>query len=188
KAEAWKRTSEPEPLAPSTETKVDPISVPLPAGDEDAQDEEMEDCFQTTVSETTSTSDLRAVFKEPLAPADSQQTEPATSSETVHSTSLEPCTDTDLASPPTADTQPVHPDDAALGTPLPYTPTPEPLARSLTSPSPSEVSDSDSDSDPEIEEYVDVETMSTSEDEGTDLEKVENDGDLVLMGDWDLDF
>ncbi|KDN45671.1 hypothetical protein RSAG8_04755, partial [Rhizoctonia solani AG-8 WAC10335] len=189
KAEMWNRASgpqpEPEPVKPSTETEVGPISVPLPAEDEDAQDEEMEDCFTATVSES-STTDRRSV-----APGDSIQTEPTTSPEAEHSTSLEPCIDTDLAQaspPPTADTQPVHPDDAVLGTPQPYTPTAEPLARSLTSPSPWEVSDSDSDSDLEIEECVDVETMSTSEDEGTDLEKVENNGDLELMGDWDLDF
>jgi hypothetical protein len=63
---------------------------------------------------------------------------------------------------------------------------PGPLTRSLTSPSLSEASESES--DVELEEYVDVETMSTSEDERNEMEEVEKDGELELMREWELDF
>ncbi|CAE6416980.1 unnamed protein product [Rhizoctonia solani] len=179
KVEVWRRTHELEVVKSSTGTEVDPAFVPLP--EDDVRDAEMEDSLQTGALE--STIDQRSVLEETLA----NQTEPTASSEVEVSTPLEHV-DTDIApaSTPSLDTGHTVPGHMALASP--QTPSPEPLTRSLTSPSPSEISESDSDSDLELEEYVDIETVSASEDEGTDLEEVENDGDLELMGDWDMDF
>ncbi|CAE6417012.1 hypothetical protein ACGC1H_002208 [Rhizoctonia solani] len=196
KAEAWRRINEPEPepepevsesVVPSTETEVDPASIPLPD-----EDEEME-ASGTTGSEISEsfTTNQSSVLEEPLVPADSKQSEPATSSGTEHSTSLEQSTDTNPAPASTLsilDTGITVSDDAALVIPLPCTPTTETAVQPLASSSPSVVSHSDPKSGLELEEYVDVETMSTPEHKDTSLEEVGNDGDLELMRDWDLDF
>ncbi|KAL5637862.1 hypothetical protein ACGC1H_002212 [Rhizoctonia solani] len=183
KVEVWRRTHELEVVKSSTGTEVDPAFVPLP--EDDVRDAEMEDSLQTGALE--STIDQRSVLEETLALADTNPTEPIASSEVEVSTPPEHVdTDIALVSTPSLDTELTVPGPATLTSHLNLTP--EPLARSLTSPSPSEISESDSDSDLELEEYVDIETVSASEDEGTDLEEVENDGDLELMGDWDMDF
>ncbi|EUC61142.1 hypothetical protein RSOL_384320 [Rhizoctonia solani AG-3 Rhs1AP] len=167
KVEVWKRTHEPE--------IEEPAFVPLP---KDVQDAEMGDNSQTGALESSTTPNADRLE------VDANQTEPTASSEVEDSTPLEHI-DTDLVLAPTLpslDTELTIPGDAPQNLTL------EPPARSLTSPSPSEVSESDSDSDLELEEYVDIETMSTSGDEGTDVDEVEDDGDLELMGDWDMDF
>ncbi|CUA74807.1 hypothetical protein RSOLAG22IIIB_11503 [Rhizoctonia solani] len=178
KAEVWRRINEPEPEVVKSNTggEVDPTSVPLP----EDEDEEMEDGSQTTVSLSSTTES-----EQPSAPgpAGYDPTQPTVLSEPEQSTSSEQILDTAPASgltQTTVDTETVVSDDVV--------PTPDPLARSLTSPSPSNATGSDSDSGLELEEYVGVETMSLSEDEGADLEEVEKDGDLELMHDWDLDF
>ncbi|KEP49495.1 BAG domain protein [Rhizoctonia solani 123E] len=194
KAEVWRRINEPEPevsesVVPGTETEVDPASVPLP----DEEDEDMDDTLGTAVSETSESfaANQSPVLEEPLAPADSKQSEPTTLTGNEGSTSLEQSTFTDstpVSTPPILDTGLTVYDDAALVTPLPCTPTVETPVRSPASSSPSAVSDSDSNSDLELEEYVDVETMSTYDHKDTSLGEVENNGDLELMRDWDLDF
>ncbi|CUA71491.1 hypothetical protein RSOLAG22IIIB_09618 [Rhizoctonia solani] len=166
KAEAWKRINEPEPqvVKLSDESEVDPTSVPLP----EDEDEDMEGGSQTIAPQSQS--------EEPWASADYDPTEPTLPSKAEQSAPPEQTIDTDPAltsaqSP--FDTEHAVSDDVVS--------TPEPLAHSLTSPSHSEVSNSDSYSGLELEEYIDVETSSMSEDEGTDLEEVEKDGDLELM-------
>ncbi|CAE6505449.1 unnamed protein product [Rhizoctonia solani] len=182
KAEAWKRATEPEPEVSElgsaiAEVDVDPLSVPLPE-DLDEEDERMEDALEVPVIDQSS--------GESLAPAESTETDPTKPialPEVECSTLSFDASSAPVSTSLTPDPEPTH--DAAPGA---RTRDLELLSRSLTSPSPSEASESDSDSDLALEEYVDVETMSASDDEDTNLEEVEKHGNLEMMHDWDLDF
>ncbi|CAE6509049.1 unnamed protein product [Rhizoctonia solani] len=190
KAEAWKRGGEAEAemsesAEVSVETSVDPVSVPLPE-DCDADDKEMEGVLEATVSEELPMADLPSTS----VPVDSDPTEPTTLPDEEYVTPSERSSD---ANPTPISTAPITselapPKDEALETPLPRTPGAEPLSRALRSPSPFETSESDSKPDPELEEYVGVQAMSMSEDEGGEMDEVEKEGDLELMRDWDFDF
>ncbi|KAG8690236.1 hypothetical protein FRC11_013016 [Ceratobasidium sp. 423] len=192
RAEAWQRITEPksgvlEPVSTSAGVDVDPLSVPLPE-DPDAVDEEMEDPLEELPT-------IDQPSEESLAPADStvaNQVESTAQQDAGQSASTDESIDADPAPVPTLPTPVAEltPHDITLDTPSTHIQTPdlEPLTRSLTPPSPWEANESDSISDPELEEYVNIETMSTSEDEDTDLEEVGKNGDLEMMRDWDLDF
>ncbi|KAH7345725.1 hypothetical protein B0J17DRAFT_640954 [Rhizoctonia solani] len=187
KAEIRKRASEPEPKVTEpveAETSVDPVYVPLPE-DCDMEDAEMEGAPETITSGELPVADQLSTS----APTDSDPTEPTTLPDEKSPTPSEQSSDTNPTpiSPAPVNRELALPNERAPETPVPHTPNPEPLSRSLTSPSSSEMSESDSDSELELEEYVDVETMCTSEDESSELE-VDKDGDLELMRDWDLDF
>ncbi|KAH7345718.1 hypothetical protein B0J17DRAFT_713267 [Rhizoctonia solani] len=187
KAEIRKRASEPEPKVTEpveAETSVDPVYVPLPE-DCDMEDAEMEGAPETITSGELPVADQLSTS----APTDSDPTEPTTLPDEKSPTPSEQSSDTNPTpiSPAPVNRELALPNERAPETPVPHTPNPEPLSRSLTSPSSSEMSESDSDSELELEEYVDVETMCTSEDESSELE-VDKDGDLELMHSWDLDF
>ncbi|KAG8689977.1 hypothetical protein FRC11_014597 [Ceratobasidium sp. 423] len=112
--------------------------------------------------------------EEPLAPAGCSltgQTGPTALPHIEPSASIEQAIGTDSAPvqmSPSPGAGLTLPNDAVSNTPLPQA--------------------SESDSDLEPEEYVDVETICTSEDEDTELEEVEKDGDFEMMHDWDPDF
>ncbi|QRW23435.1 BAG domain protein [Rhizoctonia solani] len=195
KTDAWKNTNEPQAEVSAMEAceseigtaEVDPVSVPLPE-DMDLENDSTEamDSDERTVDEHPSLAVLDP------APASNVQTElasPPDVEQSVHAESV--VSPTTLTTVPTSHTMGTErtisselPGDGTGSTLTTYTPHVESLARSLLSPSPSETSESDV----ELEDYVDVETMSTSGEETDEAEEVKRDGDLELMRDRDLDF
>ncbi|KAB5592871.1 hypothetical protein CTheo_3660 [Ceratobasidium theobromae] len=153
--------------APETETaqiEVDPVGVPLPQ-DSDSEEENEEASPAEELRLEILPGSISAVSVE-LAPASGAKLiqEPLPSSEAFRSPLI-----AELPSLPKVDTP---------------TLTGELPSQSLGSPSPSETSSSDSDL--RLEDYIEVEIMSASED--AEIGQVVNGGDLELMHEWDLDF
>ncbi|CAE6467888.1 unnamed protein product [Rhizoctonia solani] len=197
KVDVWNRVNVPQAEAEvstkesgKTEVataEVDPLSVPLPEDmDVEADTPEATESEEALVADqgaTLTVSDSTPSMQAEVAsPLDIEQSvgavaEPAANPVPV---SIPHITDTEHVVLPEA------PNCTTASVLSYHIPDSEPLTRSLGSPSPPEASDCNS--DVELEEYVDVETLSKSEDEGDEMQEVEKDGDLELMREWELDF